>query len=272
MNRRRVFKWTTVACLLSCAAIGAVQGTSQFIQGEEIEKFLGQARIVRMQSISKGVTLPQKVSLELDGSMQFAAFKIIDEGPVATKQLDRGVELQFQDSWRTEVAAYKLDKLIGLGMVPANVERIIEGKHGSLQFWVTAKMDEEQRLKKKLSPPNPIQWNQQVAKMRLWDNLIYNTDRNLGNILITDDWQIRLIDHSRTFRPFDQLKDPKVPSTFSRSLLTKLEALTEPMLRDHLGQYLTPYQIQGLLKRRDAILARSKELIAEKGAGAVLYQ
>jgi hypothetical protein len=81
-----------------------------------------------------------------------------------------------------------------------------------------------------------------------------------------------LIDHSRTFRPFDQLKEPKVLTIFSRSLLMKLEELNEPMLKEHLGKYLTPYQIQGLLKRRDAILARSKELVAEKGAGAVLYQ
>jgi len=204
--------------------------------------------------------------------MQSAAFKTIDEGPVPTKQLDGGVELQFQDSWRTEVAAYELDKLISLGMVPATIERTVDGKRGSLQFWVTAKMDEGERVKKKLSAPNPITWNQQIAKMRLWDNLIYNTDRNLGNILITDSWQIRLIDHSRTFRPFEQLKDPKAPTTFSRSLLAKLEELNEAMLKEHLGKYLTPYQIQGILKRRDAILARSKELIAEKGAGAVLYQ
>ncbi|OLC38055.1 MAG: hypothetical protein AUH28_03030 [Acidobacteria bacterium 13_1_40CM_56_16] len=241
-------------CLCFCAAIGAAQSTSQVIQGEEIENFLAQAKITRQQSISVGVTLPRKLSLELDGKVQFGAFKTIDEGPVPTKQLDGGVELQFQDSWRTEVAAYELDKLIGLGMVPATIERTVDGKRGSLQFWVTAQMDEGQRVKKKLSAPNPIMWNQQVA------------------ILITDSWQIRLIDHSRTFRPFEQLKDPKAPTTFSRSLLAKLEELNEAMLKEHLGKYLTPYQIQGLLKRRDAILARSKELIAEKGAGAVLYQ
>jgi len=180
--------------------------------------------------------------------------------------------LQFQDSWRTEVAAYELDKLIGLGMVPATMPRTFDGKQGSLQFWVDSVMDESQRLKKKLSPPNKIDWMQQIAKIRLWDNLIYNTDRNMGNLLITSDWKIRLIDHSRTFRPFDQLKDPKALSTFSRILLAKLEELNEPLLREHLGKYLSPYQIQGLLKRRDAILALSKQLVAEKGAGAVLYR
>src|SRR2546425_8171969 len=167
MNRRVVFRWTIPVCLCFCAAMGAAQSTSQVIQGEEVENFLAQAKIIRQQSISVGVTLPRKLSLELDGKMQFGAFKTIDEGPVPTKQLDRGVELQFQDSWRTEVAAYELDKLIGLGMVPATIERTVESKRGSLQFWVTAKMNEEERLKKKLSPPNGIAWNQQVAKLRL---------------------------------------------------------------------------------------------------------
>jgi len=272
MNRRRVIEWTLAVCFFSWVASLAAQNTGQIIQGDDVERFLTQAKVVRQQGIPLGVTLPKKLTLELDGTRQFAAFKVIDEGPVPTKQLDRGIELQFQDSWRTEVAAYELDKLIGLGMVPATIERTIDGKHGSVQFWIVSKMDEEQRLKQKLSAPNPIAWNQQVAKMRIWDNLIYNTDRNLGNILITDDWKIRLIDHSRTFRPFDQLKDPKVPATFSRSLLARLEALTEPALKEHLGKYLTPYQIQGLLKRRDAILARANELIEEKGPGAVLYQ
>ena len=257
---------------LLCVEILAAQGTGQIIQGEEIEMLLARSKVMRMADISAGVTLPKKATLEFEGKTQFGVFKTIDEGPVPAKQLDRGIEFQFQDSWRTEIAAYELDKLIGLGMVPATVERTIESKRGSLQFWVTAKMNEEERLKKKLSPPNGIAWNQQVAKLRLWDNLIYNTDRNMGNLLITEDWKLRLIDHSRTFRPFDQLKDPNALTIFSRSLLAKLEELNEPVLKEHLGKYLTPYQIQGLLKRRDAILARSKELIAAKGAGAVLYQ
>jgi len=272
MSKRMAVKWTFAVGTLLLALIAAAQGAGQIFQGPEIEEFLVQAKISGMKDIPEGVTLPRKASLELNGSMHFAVWKTIDEGPVAAKQLDRGVELQFQDSWRTEVAAYELDKLIGLGMVPATVPRTFGGNQGSLQFWVDSVMDEEQRLKKKLSPPNGIDWMQQVAKIRLWDNLIYNTDRNMGNLLITSDWKIRLIDHSRTFRPFDQLKDPKALTTFSRILLAKLEELNEPMLKEHLGKYLSPYQIQGLLKRRDAILALAKQLVAEKGAGAVLYR
>jgi hypothetical protein len=133
-------------------------------------------------------------------------------------------------------------------------------------------MDEGQRLKKKAQPPSQVVWNQQIAKIRLWDNLIYNTDRNLGNLLITSDWKIRLIDHSRTFRPFEQLKDPKQFTMFSRTLLANIKQLNEPMLKEHLGKYLSPVQINGLLKRRDAIIALADKMVAEKGAGAVLYQ
>ena len=73
-------------------------------------------------------------------------------------------------------------------------------------------------------------------------------------------------------KPFEELKDPKQLTIFSRLLLSKLEALNEPMLKEHLGKYLTQYQINGILKRRNAILALSKKLVAEKGEGAVLYQ
>ena len=257
------------------AVVTGTQTTAQDkqpIQGPEIEQFLTRAKITKLKDIPEGVTMPKKATLELNGVTHFAVFKTIDDGPVSRKELDSGVELQFQDSWRTEVAAYELDKLIGLGMVPATVERSYGGKHGSLQYWVDSAMTEQSRLEKKLNPPNRVEWENQVAKIRLFDNLIYNTDRHLDNLLITDNWVIRLIDHSRTFRPFEQLKSPEKMTTFSRSLLTNLEMLNEPMLKQHVGKYLSNYQIQGLLKRRDAILALSRKLSADKGAGAVFYQ
>jgi hypothetical protein len=271
-NRRAKFTFV-MTCLAVFALVSAraLAQTGQVIQGVSLEEFLSKAKITRMSDIGTGVTLPQKATLELDGVQHFGVFKTIDES-AKTKQLDRGIELEFQDSWRTEVAAYELDKLLGLGMVPATVERVFDGKHGSMQFWVDSKMTEAQRVNKKLQPPRSFEWEEQIARIRLFDNLIYNTDRHMNNLLITEDWKIRLIDHSRTFRPFDQLRDPKQLTRFSRSVLEKMEQLNEPMLKDHLGKYLTPYQIQGLLKRRDAIIALSKKAIAAQGAGSVLYR
>jgi hypothetical protein len=270
-NRETVFAWRAI-CVFLLLLLILTPAPAQEFQGDALERFLMMSKITKMTDIPLGVTRPRKATLELDGIIHSAAFKTIDEKKSGVTQLERGVEIEFQDSWRTEVAAYELDRLLDLGMVPATVQRVFDGKQGSMQFWLEATMSEADRLKKKISPPNPVDWNWQIAKVRLFDNLIYNTDRNLGNILITEDWQVRMIDHSRSFRPFNQLKDPKQLTMFSRTLLAKLEELNEPVLGERLGKYISQFQIQGLLKRRDAIIALSKKLVAEKGAGAVLYR
>jgi len=272
MNRRTISS-SVLACfaVVVFAIIPIAAQTTPSFQGSTVEEFLSRAKITGMRDIGQGVTLPQRATLELDGIRQYAVFKVIDDY-AKVKQLDRGVELEFQDSWKTEVAAYELDKLLGLGMVPATVERAVGGKKGSLQFWIDSKMSEAERVEKKLQPPRRFDWDEQVARIRMFDNLIYNTDRHLNNLRITEDWKIRLIDHSRSFRPFDQLRDPKQLTHFSRSMLEKMEQLNEPILKERLGKWLSPYQIQSLLKRRDAMVALSKKLVAEKGAGAVLYR
>ena len=179
--------------------------------------------------------------------------------------------MAFQDSWRTELAAYEIDKLIGLGMVPATVERSIRGKLGSLQWWVESMMPEAERRAKGLSAPDMDRWNKTVYKMRLFDELIYNVDRHLNNILVTDDFDLRLIDHSRAFRPFDELRTPEELTMFSRQLLAGLETLEFDALKKQLRKYLRDGQIRAMLKRRDAILALVKERVAREGEAAVLY-
>jgi hypothetical protein len=218
-----------------------------------------------------GVTLPQKLTLALDGTTRFGAFKSIDlSKPIQT--FDRGIiEVSFQDSWRTEVAAYELDKMIGLGMVLATVERTYRGRKGSTQLWVDSMMMEGERLEKKIQPPNPAKWNQIGQKGKLFDALIYNTDRNLGNLLITKDWDIILIDHSRSFRPFKELQDPRILTRFSKSLLEGIQRLNEKDLKEKIGKYISMDQIRGLLARRDRILELARRLVVEQGETRVIY-
>jgi hypothetical protein len=259
------------ACALTAFTLSG-RAAEQVIQGPQVEDFLLHAKITGMKLIPKGVTLPKKATLEMNGVTGYAVFKTIDEKPDHPVTPGGDLEPEFQDSWRTEVAAYELDKLIGLGMVPATVERTYENTTGSLQLWVDSKMDEETRVKQKIHPPDQADWDKEVANLHLWDNLIYNTDRQAGNLLITESWKLCAIDHSRTFRPFAQLRDPKQLTRFSRSLLARLDTLTEPMLKEHLSKYLTQFQISGILKRRDAIEALAKKLVAQKGEAAVLFE
>jgi hypothetical protein len=206
-------------------SVPVAQETAEEFQGETVEQFLLKGRLTSMRNIPQGVTAPRRATLALDGLTHDAAFKTIDESKPGYTALQRGGEINFQDSWHTEIPAYEIDKIIGLGMVPATVERELNGQRGSLQYWVASMMPEAERVKKKVSPPDSEAWNRQMFKVRLFDNLIYNTDRHLNNILVTKDFQIRLIDHSRSFRPFDELREPKDLTRFSRSLLEGIQKL-----------------------------------------------
>jgi hypothetical protein len=268
---------TVVITVASCALLASHlsgQAKVQVTQGPELEEFLKTAKLVSLVDIGKGVTRSRKATLELNGVTESAVFKTIDEKPLSgvTTLEDGRLDAEFQDSWRTEVAAYELDKMIGLRMVPATVERRLDNKVGSLQFWVASVMDEKKRQKENLRPPDPQAWNDQMNKLFVWDNLIYNVDLNLGNILITEQWGMIAIDNSRTFRPFAKLKDTKLMVRFSRSLMARLAELKEPELKARLGKYLAPNQIQGVMKRRDLIVAFAAKLAAEKGEAAVYYQ
>ncbi|OFW27094.1 MAG: hypothetical protein A3H97_21435 [Acidobacteria bacterium RIFCSPLOWO2_02_FULL_65_29] len=241
------------------------------VQGEDVERFLTQAKFVRLGKTLGGVTLSRQAILELDGVTRFGVFKTIDESRSGYTQLSRGGEINFQDSWRTEIPAYELDKLLRLRMVPVTVERTYNGATGSLQAWVDLGMSEAERLKKKIGAPDVEAWNRQIHKVRMFDNLIYNTDRHSNNIWISKDWNVILIDHSRAFRNFGQLRAEGDLTRFSRSLLEAMEKLDRPTLIKLVSQYLTPYQIDALLQRRDLIVQRARRLAADKGEAAVLF-
>jgi hypothetical protein len=241
------------------------------VQGEEVERFLTEAKFVRLGKTLGGVTQARQAILELDGVTRFGVFKTIDESRSGYTQLSKGGEINFQDSWRTEIPAYELDKLLQLRMVPVTVERTYNGKGGSLQAWVDLGMSEAERLKKKISSPDVEAWNRQIHKVRMFDNLIYNTDRHLNNIWISKDWNVILIDHSRSFRPFGQLRAENDLTRFSRSLLEAMEKLDKPTLTKHMSKYLTAFQIDSVLQRRDLIVQRARRLASEKGEAAVLF-
>jgi hypothetical protein len=245
--------------------------TADRFQGADAERFLARARVRAVKDIGTGVTRPQRAFLELDGVEGSAIFKTIDEKKLGISQFKGGSEMNFQDSWKCELPAYVVDMLIGLRMVPATVERSINGQVGSLQWWVQSVMSEAERRDKSVTPPDPEEFERRRLKMHLFDELIANVDRHLNNIRITADFDLRLIDHSRSFRATTELKNPERLSKFSRSLLDGIGKLTYPDLRKRTVRWLDDAQIRAVLARRDAIVALAGKLIAEKGEAAVIY-
>jgi hypothetical protein len=243
---------------------------------EQQAQFLDKAKIVKVEPIGKGVTRPFRLTLS-DGSLTHdAAFQSVDESRSVSMHTgrDRTPELNFKDSWRLNIAAPRLAELIGIGsMVPVSVERTWNGKKGALTWWVDeVLMDEAERRKSNTEAPDKDEWNKQTLRMRVFTQLVHDTDRNQGNILITKDWRIVMIDFTRAFRPWDKTPSPlNILRRCDRTLLAGMRSLTKPVVEKEVGEYLTPFEIEGLLARRDAIVKHFDALVARLGEDAVLY-
>ena len=262
-----------VALLLVCGpAVHRLLAQSfESLQSSESERFLAEAPMKLGKTLG-GVTRSRQAILELNGVSHFAIWKTIDDNRKGVTNLGRGgYEINFRDTWKNEVPAYELDKLLGLQMVPVAVSRTYRNTEGALIAWVDLGMSEADRLKKQLIPPNPSDWSQKMANVQLFDNLIYNIDRHSNNIYITKDWNVILIDHSRAFRSFNELRTEHELRRFSKSLLAALEKLDRDTFHKKVSNYLDGSQLDALFARRDAIVARARRLVQEQGEAAVLF-
>jgi hypothetical protein len=177
------------------------------------------------------------------------------------------------DSYLYNLAAYELAKLLGLeNMLPVTVERRWNGKIGSLTWWLPVMMNIGEFTEKKIRPPNIQGWVNSMHKVRVFTELIYDTDRNNpGNILIGNDWELYMVDFTRAFRRYHDLRNPDNLVRCSRELLEKIRALDGDKFTAEAGEYLTDPEIEGVMKRRDKIVAYFEKLIAEKDESVVLY-
>ena len=180
-------------------------------------------------------------------------------------------EMNFVDSWRYNLASFQLAELLGIDdMMPVTIERKFEGRDGSLSWWIETLMDERDRVKKKKEAPNPIRWNEQMQTLRVFAQLVDDTDRNLGNVLITPEWKLIMIDFTRAFRLAAVIK-PEEISRCERRLFDALEHLQLDALTHATTGYLTADEAKAVIARRDLIVAHVRKLIADKGEAAVLY-
>jgi hypothetical protein len=232
----------------------AAEPSPTLITDAEREAFLKKARIVRARPAGKGVTNTVRVTLS-DGALTHDASVQSIEEAKARFETPYGTELNFKDSWRFNVAAYRIDRLLELGMTPPSIERRYRTKPASFTWWLDdVLMDEQERLRNKQAAPDTDDWNQQMWITRLFDQLIANADRNLTNLLIDKQWTIWMIDHSRAFRNNPELSAPGNLSKVERRLLERLRELNADNLNKAVGDYLEPGQITTLLQRRDRIV------------------
>ncbi|MCW8844682.1 MAG: metallophosphoesterase [Gammaproteobacteria bacterium] len=221
---------------------------------DELEVFLATAEILSVEEVGEGVTRPRKVALEKDGIRLQAVFKDVN---FKEKRRGRG-SISIGDLWRYEVAAYRVDRLLGLGLIPVTVERQVDGVTGSLQYWVDGLISWKEKVEQGIIPGNWCPMQPQYELLKVFDGLIYNQDRTQQNLtFLQDNWTMILIDHSRSFEP-DWKFPPAVQNdrylVVRPAVARRLEKITLENVQAAVGDYLKPRQVKALVKRRDRLL------------------
>ena len=233
------------------------------------EEFLETAKVVRKRALSVGVTRSSRLTVTNGVGTHQAHWQTVDEFKHIFPNT-RGTELNFRDCYKFNIAAYRLDEMLGLNMVPVSVARKIGGESGALTWWVDdVLMMEKKRWRKKIAPPDQKRWNEQMYRVRVFNELVYNTDANLGNLLITNDWNLWMVDFTRAFRTHNTVRDGRNLERIDRELLDRLRALDETALAQALRPYLRKNEIRGLLARRDRIVEFFDDKMARLGEAAV---
>ena len=222
----------------------------------EFEQFIREAPIDRFEIVPIGVTHPKRAYFKAGGLVESVAWKVLPPGR------PNG----YWESYKSEIAAYELDKLLGMGMVPVAVEKTWKVDKAAAILWLSP----VHSWKEMQDKPKPAKWVAQVARMKMFDDLICNRDRNAGNLLVDDDWNLFLIDHSRAF--IDDKGLAVALEHVDRTLWTKMVALDEPSLTGALGSWIDRGSIRAILARRDRMKTAIDALVKAKGEAAVFLQ
>lgn len=219
----------------------------------EFEEMLRTAKVQKLEDLPVGVLESQCAYVEEGLPFSKMCWKTINH----TKKAG------FWEDYKAEIAAYELDKYLGIGMVPPTVERSIRGTRGSVMLWVED--TEGWDMHNPVRGPDERAWVRELVREKMFDRLIGNIDRNQGNLLYDHDWCLILIDHSRAFvditdpREFQEFKFVDLP------LWAKMKTLDLETLKPVLGEWVSTGMMRAMLQRRDQMADQIDEMAKTRG-------
>jgi hypothetical protein len=265
--RRSVLVFAAAGWLAAAGLLSAAEEPN--LTPEQMTEFLLTAKVINSKQLGTGKTHPWRLTLS-DGTLTHdAAFQAVDIQKNVMGFVGGRSEVNFRDTYHFNLAAYELAKLLGLdNMMPVTVERSWNRQRGALSWWIPKKWDFTDYPK---PVPDVDAWNKQMYKILVFAELVYDTDPNMGNRLITEDWKIWMIDFTRAFRLDRNLLEPKNLMRCDRQLWEKLRQLDADEILASTKPHLGKSEVQALMARRDKIVKVFQQLIAERGEKAVLY-
>jgi hypothetical protein len=230
-------------------------------RAQVFEEYLKTAEIVSIEDIGVGVTHPQRAHLAPGGLCESMTWKPVRPGLYGN----------FWESYRSEIAAYEIDKLLGLEMVPPTVERQVGRAVGAAILWATPTQSFGDLGGQPTAPPKHFaSWNRQMVQAKMFDNLIGNRDPNLGNWLVDPAWNLILIDHTRALTGISSQVHKL--TRIDAALWDRMKALTEESLTAAVGQWIGRGEIRAILERRKRMQQDIDKLVEKHGEAAVFIR
>jgi hypothetical protein len=139
-----------------------------------------------------------------------------------------------------------------------------------MQIWIENATTDAMRRDAGEEPADPEGFERQVMDMYIFDNLIANTDRNPGNIIIDSHGKVWFIDQTRSFAGQTELRYPDKITGCSRGLWEKLQSVSDAEIREAVGPYVKGYMSE-LLTRRKLLLDAVAGKIESQGEENFLF-
>ena len=242
-----------------------------FATALEVADFLRGSKVVKVdRKRLPGSSQPHRLLVENGGVRARAVFRT-HHREEANGHWETGEFVAFlRDTWKNEVAAFDLSRLLGVPRVPPTALWRMKKKEGSLQLWIE-KARPGWHFAEMEKPSDPELWKKHLDSVRVFDALIYNVDRHELNMLIDASGRVWWIDHTRSFGRELELKKPEQIERCERSLWEGLRTVSAEALVTTLRPHMSQHEIDALLERRVKLVALLQQRIDEKGEAAVLF-